>query len=512
MVQLWKSTRIDFSEVQIQECSLPTSLGVPALACGSHLLFAHGSYNPGTHAGRRLIFHELMHSLQQWSGKLNGLAGIITDDQLESEANSFSPSTTAMTRPSTITRKLPSFFPEPLVFQPAIGFEFQTGWKVYRKSLVLHRFKLPENRDTVLPKETVLYGGRNSANGWSMETDGDEIEFVIEPPIEESDDGLRELDRVFRSLYTFISKLCLYRNLPQLTPKTHPQLFMSGIDSSIVIKPDGEDIMAQPQLTVGVRLGRVPDLFAEMSRLRQQSNVGLFERYGTESNYFALQTAQLRDIAAALPPVSGNAPSNKLRGLVALVCQYLIQGSGGGARAYVKDVAYTMARTDFASMFKQLPIAERQFFESSPEKWVDYCLNAANMPNTGGQRLINQRITDGPSGPRPGAEISLTRHNWLKDMATGTDRLTKAGNPNLLAVDGSHRLRALGLLGFRFDPVGRTRPNNERHRGTILEFRQMQRDIPYMMWHGIGRDVLKYLIALNNSHAIDVKPQIERHG
>jgi len=508
LVSLWKSSRIDFSEVTVHECELPSLLGVPALACGSYLLFAPGCYNPDILHGRRLILHELTHCLQQWSGKLRGQAGLVVDEALESEAHSFGLGAQAIVRPSTTTRKLPFFLPDPLVYQPAIGFEFQTGWKVHRRSTVLHRFSLPEKRDITLPKETVLYGGRHRPIGWSMETDDDEIEFVIEPPIEESADGIVRMEQVFLSLTTFLSRLQQCRNSAEITPKTHPSIFNPDVDSSIVIKPAGL-ITAQPQITAGVRLGRVPDLFAEMHRLRLESKITLFESHGVNSNYFALQAGKTAEYAANIPAINGVPASNKLRGLIALICQYLIQGSSGGSRAYVKDLAYAMARTDFASMFKELPPAERRWFETDPKRWVDYCLSAAQMPGTGLQKVVHSKITDGPNGPRPGAEILRTRQDWLRDMTMGVDRLTKRGTPGLLADDGTHRLRALGLLGAKFDPVGRIKTDGTRHRGIILEFRQMQRNVPFAMWHGIAHDILRYLIQLNNSHATDVKPQIQ---
>jgi uncharacterized protein DUF4157 len=510
LTRLWRSSRIDFSEIQIHECDLPKRLGVPAFAHGSFLFFARGFYDPTTLRGRRLIFHELMHCVQQWSGRLQGRIGLVTDAPLEQEANSFN-LCAAMVRPSTLTRKLPVFVPELPILQAAIGFEFQTGWKAFRRSTVRHRFKLPEERDTMLPRATTLFGGRYSQAGWSMETDDDEIEFVIDPPIEESEEGIRELERIFSNLYVFISRLENHRNLEQLTPKSHPSFFNPGTDRSIVIVPNGDQILAQPQITIGVRLGRVPDLFAEISRLRLQARVGLLERDGTTSNYFATQADTLATIATKAPTVNGVPASNKLRGLVALVCQYLKQGSGGGSRNYVKDIAFAMSRTDFASMFQQLPTSESQWFKNNPQRWVDYCLTAAEMPGMQGQKLIQQRITDGPNRPRPGAEIPLTRQEWLQDMVTGVDRLTKDGSPDQHGTDGYHRFRALGLLGFKFDPVGRTRQDGTRHRGVILELRQMQRNVPFSMWHAIARDILRYLIALNNSHAGEVKPQIERY-
>lgn len=44
------------------------ALGAKAYTIGNHVSFAGGHYNPGTHAGRELLAHELTHVLQQQSG------------------------------------------------------------------------------------------------------------------------------------------------------------------------------------------------------------------------------------------------------------------------------------------------------------------------------------------------------------------------------------------------------------------------------------------------------------
>lgn len=496
LAQLWQLTRVDFSEVRIHACALPASLGLRALASGSHLLFAPGFYNPGTRAGRQLIFHEIMHCLQQWSGKLRGRSGLVSGPSLEREANAFASSNQQWVRPSTVTRRLPSFLPEPFLCQPAIGFEFQTGWRVSKRATVHHRFKRREQRDSRLPNtQTVLCGGRNHAFGWSMENDLDEIEFVVEPPIEESAVGMTELTRVFGSLSSFLANLSAHGNLPELTPRTHPQFFNPGTDNAIVIKPQGP-ILAQPQITMGVRLGRLHYFFDEMNRMRQ-ANEGLFEREGTNSDYFSTIAGRLGGIAANIPAVNGQPPSNKLRGLVSLISQYIIRGQGGGARPYLKDTGFVMPRTDFSSIFRALSAAEQQWFQANLDQWVDYCLTAAGVPNTTTERLINQLI-----GPRR-IQVTLTRGDWLRSIATdNVDLLSDSTGLGL----GTH----LGHLRDRFDPVGRVRQDQSRHRGVILEFRQMQRNIPYQDWYRMATDVLTYLIALNDSHAIDTRPQFQR--
>src|ERR1700730_8394360 len=108
-----------------------------------------------------------------------------------------------------------------------------------------------------------------------------------------------------------------------------------------------------------------------------------------------------------------------------------------------------MARTDFASMFSQLPTHERQWFETNPVMWADYCLTAAGMPGTGKERLVQQGITDQARLIRNPVHIPLTRQDWLTGLALGpiaVDRFTQAGSGNIQmrAIQGWHRLTSPG--------------------------------------------------------------------
>ena len=70
----------DFSNVHIhtgsEEARLAQSLHATAFTIGQHVAFDHGCFNPDSLAGRRLVAHELTHTIQQESSQLRELGPI----------------------------------------------------------------------------------------------------------------------------------------------------------------------------------------------------------------------------------------------------------------------------------------------------------------------------------------------------------------------------------------------------------------------------------------------------
>lgn len=381
------------------------------------------------------------------------------------------------------------------VLQRALGLEFETGWQVYHELPSKHAGAPP--LEIPYRKEEKIFGARADPPGWSMETDGKDIEFVVEPPFEESALGMTALNRVMGTLDQFITNLNVHRGAARLTPATHPQFFQTQ-DRNAVIRPNGDQLKAQPQATVGVRLDRVDDLFMEMGR---GGNTGdLASRQGTD--FYANRAIAAAAGGRHAPNVNGAPASDALKGFLTLIIQYIKQGDAPGRRAYAKDIAYAMARTDFAAMFNLLP--EAAFFGGQPQAWVDYVLTAAGFPNTDNDQLIKQQIADGQDMPTMTAgqlnalpTLPLTRGQWLRSMSQGADLLTQArtiNQPAYTDVKGGNRLRAMGLLGNTTDAVG-----GNHLAGVILELRQMKREIPATEWLRVARGLLTYLIALNAS-------------
>ena len=377
------------------------------------------------------------------------------------------------------------------VIQRAVGFEFQTGWHAYKKQTFLVPWKQPVEES--FPKETSLYGSRNRPEGWAMETDGRDIEFVIEPAVDEVPIGITRLSAVMDNLRNFTDNLQALGHRAELKRNKFPNLFNANVPSTALIEPKGQ-IKAQPQATVGVRLEYFPALFDTINI--SGSRGGDFARH-SGANYPASKAQRVVTAVNAAGPVNGTPPSAKLKGLLTLVVEYLLQGNQSGSRDYVKDMAFVMARTDFAAIFNELDDSEKRHFQTTPGSFSDYALTVAGMAGQGNEPLIRQRITDGGT-TRPGVQLPLTRGEWLDAMSSDPPRdlLTKAatqGDPLYQDSKGHSRLRALGLLGNKFDRVG----PHANSRGVIVELRQMKREIPATEWKAVALAVMRYIIELN---------------
>ncbi|NRD45422.1 eCIS core domain-containing protein [Corallococcus exiguus] len=79
----------DLSAVRLHEHPLVARLGAKALCWGEQILFAPGALELDLARGTRILAHELVHVLQQRSGRAphgNGGAGLLVDEALEAEA------------------------------------------------------------------------------------------------------------------------------------------------------------------------------------------------------------------------------------------------------------------------------------------------------------------------------------------------------------------------------------------------------------------------------------------
>lgn len=391
----------------------------------------------------------------------------------------------------------------------AIGIELQTNWKVFREGNTGHHAP-PSLQE--YPKMTLLFGSRTGMPGYSMETDSDEVEFVTEPPFDETDSGRARLIQVMDNLTAHIAMMDNY-NCP-MRKRSHPRVFSPNAPPDAVIMPYGKrPTRAQPQVTVGLRLGRIREFVMEMGRIGlQPGSHSLFDSGGGRSSFFTQQYLHASERAAAgpLPTGSGKPPSNKLKGLLTMTTQYLLGGATSGTRNYVKSLSWAMARTDFASIFAQLPHYERSYFNADPDRWVHYALMTAGLDNAGNtyqaarEFLVQARISDVHTLSNP-VRIPITRGMWLRDMALGInaiDRFSERGTNTsaMHTADGTHRLVSLGKLGNTFDQVGLPKRGGENRRslGVILELRQMHRNIPYTQWKQVALDVFDFTRQVNN--------------
>lgn len=408
----------------------------------------------------------------------------------------------------------------------AVGFEITTNIKAYVETP--GRTAQGSRPLVELPKEFCLYGDRNGVRGWSLETDGADVELVTEPPFEETDAGRHRLIQVFDDMTRYFRAVDRIRQSRSGIKRRHVTEIRSGersyrdlfnphvtrgfhlqLPNPAPGQTQARPIVGTPQATVGIRLGRLRALFEEMARLGDRS---LFEQTGAPWYTRKAQTAA--DLARQAKPVQGTPASERLKGLLTLLGEYMTMGaSTTQPRAYVKYMTFAMARTDFAKMFKLLRPTEYDWFSSpldpNKDRWVTYVLDAMGMQGTENERLIQFRITDGKLLPDEAVTIPLTRGEWLRGMARGTnplDRLTMsatAADPAYQDVSGGHRLRALGGLGSKTDRV-----SGGTKEGIVIEFRTLRQGIPWQEWKRLALELFDYTKALNESSKRGPKPQL----
>ena len=80
-----------FSDVRVHVGSEASRIGALAFTWGSDIHFAPGQYNPHTQQGQILLAHELVHVVQQRSGRVSNPFGdgvaVVQDQALEAEAD-----------------------------------------------------------------------------------------------------------------------------------------------------------------------------------------------------------------------------------------------------------------------------------------------------------------------------------------------------------------------------------------------------------------------------------------
>jgi hypothetical protein len=388
----------------------------------------------------------------------------------------------------------------------AIGFEFATSITVG-----------PANPNVVFPKAARLSRG----TGWEMVVDGTDVEFVL-TQVEESDLGRGTLELNIDMLLRFIAQLVLEFGKQNTAVRTLrksalPKLFPHAPDFILSYSGGNQPIGCIPQVTAGIRLGRLRRLM----RIMSDPNSAVAEQFlggsGDQSKTFyskrlgkaALDHKQIKD-----PNWVGHSASSKLRGLVSLIVLYLLQGDSTASVGAVKYLTFVMSRTKFSALFNELPTDERDHYRASSDDWVSFlCTSmlqaAANKTLDPKGQVIGQLVTDrlNLQGDKR-ATVPVRRKDWLAGMTKGKDLLSAAAHPiegkgktrkNVLIYKDSnpglgHRLRGLAALGDKMDDITY---GTKTERGAILEFRARQKEVLIGDWKEYALDAFDFFRELN---------------
>lgn len=497
----------DLSSVRVHYNSKkPAQIGALAYTRGNQIHLGPGQ--------NRHLPHEGWHAVQQMQGRVNPTkqkkqTQINDSPKLEHEADNMGAKAQRVNQNSKNSWcheamcKKETFNSSPVV-QRAVGFEFQTNWTIHKT----RRF----GRDPVeYGKKTPFFSGE----GWQMESDGVDIEYVVEhTPEIAGEAGINAVNDVMDNLVTFVGNLNGLRNTNAGDLRNN-QLREEGINllrSDFQILTNGQEIIAKPQATAGVRLDRISNLYQSLGT--ENSTAGN-EFLGQAPGFYRLIVNSSRNAATTDDPAwEDHTPSAKLQGLLTMIAQYLTMGSGNGFLKTAKYMTFIMARTDFGAMFNNLDDEEKNHYSNDRNAWVIYvCDNVMNNIDRT-QPVINKQINDGHNLPRGQMiTIPITREDWLSNIAGGRDLLTKHANEvnwysskahKRIYKDSrtnlGHRLRGFGELGARFDDL-----LNDQI-GAIFEFRSMAVDIPYTDWQALARQTYQYFRAINLMNDEDELP------
>jgi hypothetical protein len=370
----------------------------------------------------------------------------------------------------------------------AVGFEFQ--------SPTLKIYKLTKTQETTLcalqaqqnwaglkqaamaiaatpvffDKSVVL---SNSGTGWCAVPDGDDVEFVVtQVPIMPG--GAVQLAQVMQSLRMSVNRIesifaknSRRTNCPWVVRSDEPALF-NQYPPFLLHWADIQgmtNVVGFPQITGGVTLTKLRKVFKILANNTEAADIFL----GPEKQGYVTLLSQITgDFKAksTQDPKWNHVPSREMRSLVSLIAAYLHRGavSRGMGLSAVKQLWFIMSRTDFATLFKELPTDERDHYRQNPKDWVDYIcktvMPAVNANYAGGMDadgwLVDRKITDYKElvGDKR-VQIEITRRQWLVGMAKGKDELTAKAHPGKKWKDahGEHRLRGSGALGDKMDEI-----------------------------------------------------------
>lgn len=535
----------DFSGVRVHTGpaarASAAELGARAYTFGSHVVIGDGG------AGKRTLAHELTHVVQQRIGDVTSgfqHAGVgVSDpaDPFEREADAVAarvvsespvgtdPVSSAAgssvqpaargeeTRDGASGKDMHGRTAGPAVprgrpvVQRKVGFEFETGWLVDKKGLF---------RPGPLKKKEPV--GTRKYEGFKLEADeaGDgksEIEFIVDPPVEEGSVGLQEL-RLVMGTMTALGEV-LEAQAKQAKPEKQaeqaeqakPATF--GLeratgdtgDTKFIVTPtpDGQ-LEAGPQVTSGLDLAKIGQL-SQQPQSAPQPPAELAPTLATLTRD-ALALSGLNSPAST----GGEKISPEMQGLLTVVTQYLEVGADRHkgraldpaekhlvALNYPKRVAdVLLARTSFAGLFTLLPAPERNFYTKNRDAFVLLALHALPPKlGIGGEDPVFARgIQVDEEDPAKGIVIpKLTVKDWLGGIPSGKDLMTKVPDAE-----------SMGEFGSKTEKIGPAAPGGDektRKDAGIFEFRGAQATkIPLARWSQFATEFLAFITSVHGGN------------
>jgi hypothetical protein len=446
----------------------------------------------------------------------------------------------------------------PGVIQRDVGFEFEvdevdTHWKVPLPVAIL-TLGFYRGYKPLAKKDPLLVGTGFKVEADEREDHTSDMEIVTDA-FPETAEGGRRLDAAMRRITLLCDALKrLNRQGHRVVASNELNEFGAPVANRYLTKKnqadlDFQQLRAKPQVTAGIRLRYLDRVFSDMER-RSVAGMGAaprpearkvvgggYDPFGGMAGIPAINHIRTAVNAAINAKdadyqlyEAGNLGSGQLRGLMAMLVSYLVEGKKG-VQGYAKTIANPiMARTDFAGLYQQLPLEERRYFRRTRAQntWVNLVLDAAeqaynlivppvgmappanvgaNQPVYEGRLFNSYAMYGATNDPRYQTDVlpELTPRRWLEGIAFGRiDFLTAAAYPNR---NKSAELESLGGYGAKLDKSAGSAVGN----AGIFEFRGLE-ERPYWEWYSFAMSFFRYIRALNRGLNDDydqtVTPQI----
>lgn len=396
----------DFSGVRVhtgpQAETLNRSMSARAFTAGQDVFFSQGEYRPENARGAEILAHELTHVVQQNGGAIGREPSDEDDEQADSGPD---------IQASPLT--------EDAAIQRRIGFEVETGIPITERvddvgKVTYENVDVPDIGDKVKVTKGKLSvdhvtGHKKTASepfeDWPI------VELVTDPVAD--DMKLSDFETVARA---WINELIRVKQLAQTSPpaKQLKDSYYVGLPSA---QPYSQWDRIAPQATVGVPLDQVGKI------------ISAFDISGTSSQGYATEYAQkapgvagkvMQDLLDKYPPGTDGAGVQALKGLLVLMCNYLMVG--GDDR--IAKVIYMKNRPANVFYKTKLSVVRRNIVANpfpatvlGDDKGRQY-LKGLLLTATG--RADSQKLFVG-GGPSQGAPSDVTVGDWIDEILTGTD-------------------------------------------------------------------------------------------
>lgn len=341
---------------------------------------------------------------------------------------------------------------------------------------------------------------------------GAELEWVVHPPVQESND-VAVLEGIMDNLKGTVDDLLVFKDRESFTldEATH-----DNADAHVEIQPgikgNGFRNMAAPaQATGGVGMDQLLTMFEDMSKAPNA------QRTPESAAGVSVLAGAAGASAGAAASVGAHAPgSARLKGLVAYIYRYLsmgafVHGQAGQqynlATPYAKNLTMFLARTDFKKMFSLLPRNELDLFGGAAYggdngkvaafvAMVTKAITDSGRPINLDRRVFERGIKGGDGHTIK--NIDITCRAWLEGIANGSgDLLSSKYQAAIGNLNNAGELESMGNLGGKVDRVGTDAGNLASYTGIVTEFRGETGQRTPDEWKPYAVKVFNYLKQLN---------------